>query len=81
MAMQEISTMIRHCLNIVIPVLENDGNMIERVIHGLKERYNYVTCWRYPDAPSLFGTAEDAITASAGTLGGGSLNLSWRIRD
>ncbi|KAF9695610.1 hypothetical protein EKO04_006692 [Ascochyta lentis] len=69
MTVQEISTMIRHNLNIIIVVLNNDGYTIERAIHGLKEIYNDVAAWRYLGAPSFFGAKEGTFTASARTWG------------
>lgn len=69
MTVQEISTMIRHNLNIIIVVLNNDGYTIERAIHGLKETYNDVPAWRYLGAPSFFGAKEDTFTGSARTWG------------
>lgn len=69
MTVQEISTMIRHNLDIIIIVLNNDGYTIERAIHGLKETYNDVAAWRYLGAPSFFGAKGDTFTASARTWG------------
>lgn len=69
MTVQEISTMIRHNLNIIIVVINNDGYTIERAIHGLKEKYNDVARWRYLGAPSFFGAEENSYTASARTWG------------
>lgn len=69
MTVQEISTMIRHNLNIIIVVLNNDGYTIERAIHGLKESYNDVAAWRYLGAPSFFGAKETTFTAQARTWG------------
>lgn len=69
MTVQEISTIIRHDLNVVIIVLNNDGYTIERAIHGLKESYNDVAAWRYLGAPSFFGAKEGSFTAQARTWG------------
>lgn len=69
MTVQEISTMIRHNLDVIIVVLNNDGYTIERAIHGLKENYNDVAAWRYLGAPSFFGAKEGTYTASAKTWG------------
>ncbi|KAH6953988.1 hypothetical protein BKA56DRAFT_604309 [Ilyonectria sp. MPI-CAGE-AT-0026] len=44
---QELSTIIRHNLNVVVFLIHNDGYTIERCIHGLKEDYNDVAPWRY----------------------------------
>lgn len=69
MTVQEISTMIRHNLDIVIVVLNNDGYTIERAIHGLIENYNDVAAWRYLDAPYFFGAKKGTFTATARTWG------------
>ncbi|KAF2025159.1 thiamine pyrophosphate enzyme [Setomelanomma holmii] len=69
MTVQEISSIIRHNLNVIIIVLNNDGYTIERAIHGLKEGYNDVARWKYLDAPTFFGGAEDTYTATARTWG------------
>ncbi|KAL1593108.1 hypothetical protein SLS59_009433 [Nothophoma quercina] len=69
MTVQEISTMIRHNLDVIIVVLNNDGYTIERAIHGLMENYNDVAAWRYLDALHFFGAREGTFTASARTWG------------
>ncbi|KAJ4983460.1 thiamine pyrophosphate enzyme [Stagonosporopsis vannaccii] len=69
MTVQEISTLIRHNLDIIIVVLNNDGYTIERAIHGLKESYNDVAAWRYLDAPRFFGAEAGTFTAQAKTWG------------
>ena len=69
MTVQEISTIIRHNLNVIIVVLNNDGYTIERAIHGLKSSYNDVAAWRYLGAPSFFGAKEGTFTAQARTWG------------
>jgi pyruvate decarboxylase len=72
MTVQEISTMIRENLNIVIVVINNDGYTIERVIHGRKQGYNDIASWRYLQALNMFGATEDEVatnTSSARTWG------------
>ncbi|KAF2020494.1 pyruvate decarboxylase [Aaosphaeria arxii CBS 175.79] len=69
MTVQEISTMIKHNLDIIIVVLNNDGYTIERAIHGLKESYNDVAPWNYLGAPGFFGAKAGAFTAQARTWG------------
>ncbi|THY71579.1 pyruvate decarboxylase [Aureobasidium pullulans] len=73
MTVQEISTMIREKLNIVIVVINNDGYTIERVIHGRKQTYNDIASWRYLQALNMFGATEEEVgnnTFSAQTWGG-----------
>lgn len=69
MTAQELATIIRHRLNVVVFLINNDGYTIERCIHGLREGYNDVSSWRYLQAPSFFGAGNDAYTGSARTWG------------
>ena len=72
MTVQEISTMIREKLNIVIVVINNDGYTIERVIHGRKQTYNDIAPWRYLQALNMFGATDEEVvtnTFSAKTWG------------
>lgn len=72
MTVQEISTMIREKLNIVIVVINNDGYTIERVIHGRKQAYNDIASWRYLQALNMFGATDEEVatnTFSAKTWG------------
>ncbi|KAF5002813.1 hypothetical protein FDECE_10516 [Fusarium decemcellulare] len=67
LTVQELSTIIRHKLNILIFLINNDGYTIERCIHGLKEDYNDIAPWRYLSALDLFGAPEGSFTARAKT--------------
>ncbi|KZZ90842.1 pyruvate decarboxylase [Moelleriella libera RCEF 2490] len=69
MTAQEMSTMIRHNLDVVVVLINNDGYSIERFIHGRKQAYNDIARWRYLEAPSFFGAPRDTFTASARTWG------------
>ncbi|KAM0084954.1 hypothetical protein ACKRZS_002776 [Fusarium odoratissimum] len=69
MTAQELSTMIRHDLNVVVFLINNDGYTIERCIHGLTQGYNDVPSWRYLEAPRFFGAPEDTFTRSAKNWG------------
>ncbi|MGL4762652.1 MAG: alpha-keto acid decarboxylase family protein [Sarcina sp.] len=51
---QEISTMLRHDLNTVVFVVNNDGYTVERVIHGPRREYNHVQMWDYHKLPEVF---------------------------
>jgi len=55
MTVQELSTIIRENLNMVVFILNNDGYTIERCIHGRNQKYNDVAAWRYLEAQSFFG--------------------------
>ncbi|KIW30562.1 uncharacterized protein PV07_06299 [Cladophialophora immunda] len=69
MTVQELATIIRHNLNVIVFLINNDGYTIERCIHGLEEGYNDISTWRYLKAPSFFGAPENAFTASTRTYG------------
>lgn len=69
MTVQEIGTIIRHNLDVVIFLINNDGYTIERCIHGVDKDYNDVPKWRYLEAPSFFGAAKGCYTAAARTYG------------
>jgi pyruvate decarboxylase len=55
MTAQELSTIIREKLNVVIVLINNDGYTIERCLHGYNRRYNDVARWKYLQFPSAFG--------------------------
>ncbi|EFQ29672.1 thiamine pyrophosphate enzyme [Colletotrichum graminicola] len=69
MTVQEISTIIRHSLDVIIFLVNNDGYTIERCIHGLEQPYNDVASWRYLQAPSFFGGSAETYVQSARTWG------------
>jgi len=53
MTAQELSTLIRHKCNPIIFLLNNDGYVIERLIHdGV---YNNIQQWQYHKLPEVFG--------------------------
>lgn len=55
MTAQELSTIIRQKLDVIIFIINNNGYTIERLIHGPQELYNDVASWRFLEAPSFFG--------------------------
>lgn len=67
MTAQEMATIIRHNLDVLVVLINNDGYTIERCIHGLKQEYNDISAWRYLEAPRLFGAGNDTYTAAART--------------
>lgn len=69
MTCQELSTIIRLDLNVVVFLIDNDGYTIERCIHGLTEDYNTVGHWDYLMGPSFFGD-KGAYTESVENYGG-----------
>jgi indolepyruvate decarboxylase len=54
MTVQEISTMLRHDLEPLIFVNQNDGYTVERAVLGKDARYNDVARWRYSELPHVF---------------------------
>ncbi|KAI4864528.1 pyruvate decarboxylase [Hypoxylon rubiginosum] len=62
---QEVSTMIRHRLDVILFVICNDGYTIERYIHGMDAGYNDVMPWRYRDLPAAFGGTEETAKSYA----------------
>lgn len=69
MTVQELGTIIKENLNVVIFLINNDGYTIERCIHGVDEKYNDVARWRYLESLSFFGANKSAFTATARTFG------------
>ncbi|KAJ9661682.1 hypothetical protein H2198_001858 [Neophaeococcomyces mojaviensis] len=69
MTVQELATIIRHKLDVVVFLINNDGYTIERCIHGLNQGYNDISRWKYLQAPSFFGAPKDAYTAEVRTYG------------
>lgn len=76
MTVQELGTIIRENLNVLVVLINNDGYTIERCIHGWDKAYNDIGRWNYLQAPSFFG-AKDAKTTSIRTWG----QLEKAIRD
>ncbi|EXJ55939.1 pyruvate decarboxylase [Cladophialophora yegresii CBS 114405] len=69
MTVQELGTIIREDLDVIVFLLNNDGYTIERVIHGLYQKYNDVARWRYLEAPSFLGADAGVFTARVKTWG------------
>ncbi|KZL82969.1 thiamine pyrophosphate enzyme [Colletotrichum incanum] len=69
MTAQEISTIIRHNLDVIIFLVNNDGYTIGRCMHGLQQSYNDIAPWRYLQAPTFFGSKAETYVRSAKTWG------------
>ncbi|KAL9622892.1 MAG: hypothetical protein Q9160_002818 [Pyrenula sp. 1 TL-2023] len=54
---QELSTIIRHRLDVTIFLINNNGYTYERGIHGCDAEYNDIAQWRYLEAPRFFGAS------------------------
>ncbi|ODM15741.1 hypothetical protein SI65_08975 [Aspergillus cristatus] len=59
MSAQSVSDMIRNRVDVVIFLINNDGYTIERYIHGMKARHNWVQPWMYLESPWYFGAPKD----------------------
>lgn len=66
MTAQEMSTLIRHGLAAVVILINNDGYLIERMLHedGL---YNDIQMWNYASLPEAFGGGDKVIGIRANT--------------
>ncbi|KAJ5727939.1 pyruvate decarboxylase [Penicillium malachiteum] len=67
MSVQEISTIIKENLNVIILVINNDEYTIERTIHGRKQGYNDIAVWRHRYALQFFGAEEKHATENCFT--------------
>ena len=52
---QELGTIIRYKLPLIVLLINNDGYTFERWIHGMDAEYNDVAPWEYTLAPKFFG--------------------------
>lgn len=70
MTAQEISTLVRQELGVIIFVICNDGYTIERFINGWEKSYNDVQPWDYKLLPQVFSPKPDSVrTYSVRTRG------------
>ncbi|MBM7052283.1 MULTISPECIES: alpha-keto acid decarboxylase family protein [unclassified Rothia (in: high G+C Gram-positive bacteria)] len=69
LTIQELATIVRHGLNPVIFLINNDGYTIERAIHGKKLVYNDIAPMDWQKIPAAFGaTDETAVVLRASTV-------------
>jgi indolepyruvate decarboxylase len=61
MTIQELGTLIRHGLDPVIFLLNNDGYTVERAINGPTARYNDIAAWNWSLLPAAMGAAADTV--------------------
>jgi TPP-dependent 2-oxoacid decarboxylase len=66
MTAQELSTIIRHRLNPIIFLINNDGYTIERVIQD--GSYNDIQPWKYHQIPQIFGDSWSCEVKTEGEL-------------
>jgi indolepyruvate decarboxylase len=60
MTVQEVSTLIRERCPAIIIVINNDGYLIERVLHE-DGPYNDIQMWRYSRLPEIFDRGNHAV--------------------
>jgi len=60
MTVQEVSTMLRCNCPAVILVINNDGYLVERMLHE-DGPYNDIQMWRYAGIPAVFSTEDKGI--------------------
>ncbi len=66
MTCQELSTIIRHQLNPIFFLINNDGYSIERAIH--EGSYNDIQPWKYHQIPQVFGGGWSCEVQTEGEL-------------
>ena len=66
MTAQEVSTIIRHQLNPIFFLINNDGYTIERAIH--EGSYNDIQPWKYHLLPEVFGRSWSCEAKTEGEL-------------
>ncbi|KAF4458886.1 pyruvate decarboxylase [Fusarium albosuccineum] len=59
MTAQELGTIIKENLDVVVIIINNNGYTIERVIHGRKAGYNDIAQWNHDHALGLFGLGNE----------------------
>lgn len=68
-AVQELSTILRHNLKPVIFLLNNDGYTIERAILGRSSSYNDINAWRYTELARVLDLQHEAACFTVTTQG------------
>lgn len=62
---QEVSTMVRRKLGIIIFIICNDGYTVERIIHGMEAEYNDIQPWDFKLLPAVFQAAPNTARTYA----------------
>jgi pyruvate decarboxylase len=65
MTAQEVSTMVRRKLGIIMFIVCNEGYTVERIIHGMDSEYNDIQPWDFKLMPALFGAAPNTARTYA----------------
>ncbi|WP_448623121.1 alpha-keto acid decarboxylase family protein [Dickeya fangzhongdai] len=61
LTVQELGSIIRNELSMVVFVLNNQGYTVERAIHGPKQRYNDIAAWNWTQLPMALGCDEGKV--------------------
>ncbi|MFE8046653.1 thiamine pyrophosphate-binding protein [Brenneria goodwinii] len=61
LTVQELGSIIRDDLKIVIFVINNQGYTVERAIHGPEQRYNDIAAWNWTQLPAALGADSDNV--------------------
>lgn len=70
MTIQELGSFLRHGLHPIVFLVNNDGYVIERVIHGWNEAYNDIASWNWCAlAKAMSATENQADTATVKEVG------------
>ncbi|KAK4863920.1 hypothetical protein LT330_010275 [Penicillium expansum] len=62
---QEVSTMVRRRLGVIVFIVCNEGYTIERVIHGVDAEYNDIQPWDFKLLPAVFQAAPNTARTYA----------------
>lgn len=78
---QAIGTMLKHNLDIIIILINNDGYTIERWVHGMEASYNDIMMWKYTLLPEAMGAkmGKNATTRQVKTID--ELEAFWKTDD
>ncbi|CAO0797950.1 unnamed protein product [Mucor circinelloides] len=75
---QEISVLLHHGLTPVIFLLNNDGYLIEKLIHGPERDYNNYQMWQYSKTLDFFGAHLERNTSTGCSKVGFESKVSTR---
>ncbi|KAI9485507.1 MAG: pyruvate decarboxylase PdcB [Benjaminiella poitrasii] len=78
---QEISAFMRHGLTPTIILLNNDGYLIEKMIHGPKRDYNNFPMWSYDKTLDYFGGGRREVNAKRGRCEPSKIGVQVQVKD
>lgn len=78
---QELSTIIRLELDVIMFVIENDGYEIERWVHGPEAHYNDIQRWQYSKIPEVLTVEEEEEEGEEGESKKKKKKVkTWKVR-